>query len=152
MTEGKQVSISVVIRSLCMFRLFLANNCVSNDRLLMPHIAVTHTMCSDQAKVNAQAKIFTTRKRSLRRLCFHRFLPVHRGVSAPLHAGIHTLPGQTPPRETPPWAVHAEIWSTSGRYASHWNAFLSLMFSVYSLIFFTCALIFLCFRFHFRLV
>ena len=128
-----------------MFRLFLANYCVSNDRLLMPHIAVTHKLCSDQAKVNAQAKIFSTRKRSLRRLCFHRFPPVHRGVSAPLHAGIHTLPGQTPPRETPPWAVHAGIWSTSGRHASHSNASLSLMFSVYSLIFFTCSLIFFAF-------
>ena len=78
------------------------------------------------------------------------------GVSAPLHAGIHTL-GQTPPRQTnalgrhppgktlpwadtpwvdtpradTPWAdtpspptVHAGIRSTSGWYASHWNAFL----------------------------
>ena len=44
------------------------------------------------------------------------------GVSAPLHAGIHTPPGQTPPGQTPP--VHAGIRSTSGRYASHWNAFL----------------------------
>ena len=50
------------------------------------------------------------------------------GVSAPLHAGIHP-PGpeaDTPlagtPRHTPP--VHAGIWSTSGQYASHWNAFL----------------------------
>ena len=32
----------------------------------------------------------------------------------PVHAGIHT----------PRCIVHAEIWSTSGRYASHWNAFL----------------------------
>ena len=42
--------------------------------------------------------IFTARKRSLRRLCFHRCLSVHGGVSASLYAGIH------PPRQTPPWA------------------------------------------------
>ena len=38
-------------------------------------------------------------------------------------------PGRHPPRQTPPWAdtpctVHAGIRSKSGRYASHWNAFL----------------------------
>ena len=59
--------------------------------------------------------IITARKRSLRRLCFHRCLSVHRWGSAPLH---------TPPRPTSPCAVHAGIWSTSGRYASHSNAFL----------------------------
>ena len=77
-----------------------------------------------------------------------------RGVSSPLHAGIH-LPGQTPPSgqtplgrhpvgQTPPQAgtplnrlplgrhppgrhplaVHAGIWSTSRQYASHWKPFL----------------------------
>ena len=64
----------------------------------------------------------TSRKRRLRRLCFHRCLFVHRGVSAPLHTGIHTPhthpspgpeadtplgkhpPGQTPPLQTAPWA------------------------------------------------
>ena len=62
------------------------------------------------------------------------------GGSAPLHAQMHTPrqtpprppgqtpipPGQTPipPGQTPPRAVHAGIRSTSGRYASHWNAFL----------------------------
>ena len=30
----------------------------------------------------------------------------------------------TPPGQTPPCAVHAGIQSTSGQYASHWNAFL----------------------------
>ena len=49
----------------------------------------------------------TARKRSLRRLCFHRCLSVHReGVSAPLHAGIHPSPGtrgrHPPPGQTPP--------------------------------------------------
>ena len=120
--------------------------------------------------------IVTARKRSFRRLCFHRCLSVcpRGGVSAPLHAGIHPPrtrgrhpppwdqrqtplgrhppgrhpwadtphpgtrgrppwadtplgrhpPGQTPPGQTPPCTVHAGIRSTSGRYASHWNAFL----------------------------
>ena len=44
---------------------------------------------------------------------------------SPLHAGIHAPPPrQTPPGQTPPCPVHAGIRSTSGRYASHWNAFL----------------------------
>ena len=58
------------------------------------------------------------------------------GGSAPLHAGIHPPgrhhPGQTPPQpdtpppgQTPPCPVHAGIQSTSGRYASYWNAILS---------------------------
>ena len=47
--------------------------------------------------------IFTARKRSLRRLCFHRCLSVHGGVSAPLHAGIHPRDQrQTPPRSDTP--------------------------------------------------
>ena len=28
-------------------------------------------------------------------------------------------------RQTPPWEADSSIWSTSGRYASYWNAFLS---------------------------
>ena len=53
----------------------------------------------------------TARKRSLRRLCFHRCLSVHRegclslvlgrGVSA-THTPRQTLPGQRPPGKTPP--------------------------------------------------
>ena len=63
------------------------------------------------------------------------------GVYALLHAGIHPS-GQTSLGRHPPWsdtphgqtlplgrppphAVHAGIRSTSGRYPSHWNAFLS---------------------------
>ena len=76
--------------------------------------------------------LFTARKRSLRRLCLHRCLSIHKGggESAPLHAGIHKTPlgpgrhppgadtpqeqtpppgADTPPEQTPP-AVHA------GRY------------------------------------
>ena len=49
----------------------------------------------------------TARKRSLRRLCFHRCLSVQGGVSRSVHAGIappeQTLPsGQTPLEDTPP--------------------------------------------------
>ena len=73
---------------------------------------------------------------------------MHRPVIHP--PGRHLPPGQTLPGQTlPPWVntpwadtrqadtplpsacwdtppcpVHAEIWSTSGRYTSHWNAFL----------------------------
>ena len=52
-----------------------------------------------------------------------------------------TPPGQIPPRQTPrsrplwtftpPCAVHAGIRSTSGRYASHWNAFLPVIFVLF---------------------
>ena len=42
-------------------------------------------------------------------------------VQTPL--GTNT-PRQTPPRQAPPCTVHAGIWSTSGRYASLWNAIL----------------------------
>ena len=53
----------------------------------------------------------------------------------PVHAGIHTPTAQCMLRYTPLFpvhagihihlcAVHAGIRSTSGRYASHWNAFL----------------------------
>ena len=42
-------------------------------------------------------------------------------------AGTLPPPGQVPPRQVyPPATVHAGIWSTSRRYASHWNAFLLL--------------------------
>ena len=77
-------------------------------------------------------RIITARKRSLRRLCFHRCLSGHSGHRHPPPAdnprqatpqadtplGRHPSPGQTPP-----CPVHAGIRSTSGWYASHWNAF-----------------------------
>ena len=122
----------------------------------------------------------TARKRSLRRLCFHRCLSVHGGVCLPIAcwdthpleqvhplgrytpwAGtplgryipkqvhpqqVHTPWAGTPPAQCmlgytlpcpvharvhpplpPPCTVHAGIWSTSGRYASHWNAFLLIL-------------------------
>ena len=71
--------------------------------------------------------IFTARKRSLGQgnvltpVCDS----VHRGVSAPLHAGTQPPPppGKTPPKQTPPFRYYT-ICSTSGRYASYWNAYL----------------------------
>ena len=41
----------------------------------------------------------------------------------PLSPGRHP-PGQMPTGRHSYYAVHAGMWSTSGRYASHWNAFL----------------------------
>ena len=95
----------------------------------------------------------TARKQSLQRLCFHRCLSVHSGV-CPIACWdtphwADTLLGRHPPAQTPSWAdtplgrhplgrhppgqtppscaVHAGMWSTSGRYASHWNAFLLIL-------------------------
>ena len=74
--------------------------------------------------------IITARKRSLRRLCFHRCLSVHRGVYIPACNGADTQPGQTPPcrhppgqtplpgrhppGQTPPCAVHAWYGQQAG--------------------------------------
>ena len=55
---------------------------------------------------------------------------VHRGVSASVHAGIppprSRPPGADTPQEQtrPPRSACWEIRSTSGRYASYWNAIL----------------------------
>ena len=46
-----------------------------------------------------------------------------------VHAVIHNpLPSAC--WDTPPGTVYAGIWSTSGRYASYWNAYLSLLHSL----------------------
>ena len=37
---------------------------------------------------------------------------------------VHPLGRYSPRADAPPSAVHAEILSTSGQYASYWNAFL----------------------------
>ena len=93
-----------------------------------------------QAYNISMISIVTALKRSLRRLCFHRCLSVHRRSVYPTACwdtptprdqrqtplgtrGRHLL-GRNPPQADTPHAVHAGIWSTSGRYASHWNAFL----------------------------
>ena len=96
-------------------------------------------------------KFITALKRSLRRLCFHRCLSVHgrrgwecikactgQGACIPACTGQGGVcqggvcPGglldqrQTPPQRrgrSPPRGYYG-IRSTSGRYASHWKAFL----------------------------
>ena len=59
---------------------------------------------AQQGGLQQSVYLFTARKQSLRRLCFHRCLSVHGGgVSAPLHAGYTNpwqTPGQTPLRQT----------------------------------------------------
>ena len=48
----------------------------------------TRTICKRTVHILLRSCLVTAGKRSLRRLCFHRCLSVHRGgVSAPLHAG-----------------------------------------------------------------
>ena len=49
--------------------------------------------------------IITARKRSLRRLCFHRCLSVHRGV-----------PAQVPPSQVPTWQVHPLVGTAPSRH------------------------------------
>ena len=57
---------------------------------------------------------------------------VHAVIHNPLPSACwdkHHLPSacwDTPP----PGTVYAGIWSTSGRYASYWNAYLSLLHSL----------------------
>ena len=81
--------------------------------------------------------LVTARKRSLGQgnifapIC----LSVHRGGSTwagtpplrqlhPLASTPRPPPGRYAPWQVHPPPVHAGIWSTSGRYASYWNAFL----------------------------
>ena len=47
----------------------------------------------------------------------------------PVHAGIHTPLAQCMLRYTPLCTMHAGIPSTSGRYASYWNAYLLCNFN-----------------------
>ena len=81
----------------------LSPNCHSTD----------HTQTQAEPE-HSESTFITTRKRSLRRLCFHRCLSVH-GGSAPLHAGIHTTLSRPPPQaDTPTWA------DTPSRLRSAW--------------------------------
>ena len=105
---------------------------------------------SSHVTIFSSPPIFTNRKRSLRRLFLQvsvcpeekylgRYISwagTHPGQVHPLcrytPGQVHTPLAGTPPlgryppgRYTHPPAVHAGIWSTSGQYASHWNAFLS---------------------------
>ena len=62
------------------------------------------------------AWIFTARKQSLRRLCFHRCLSVHRGEYL----------GRYPPGQVhPPWQVHPPAGTPLGRYTP-WQVHPSL--------------------------
>ena len=66
------------------------------------------------------------------RKCFYRCVSVHRGgvcLSAcwdaiPPDGGTPPGPGRPPPDGEPPREADSSIRSTSGRYASYWNAFL----------------------------
>ena len=95
--------------------------------------------------VSGAIVIFTAHKQSLWRLCFTGVcLSTGEGVCPIAYWDTHP-PGpeadtpwarppprtrgrhpraRHPPGRTPPCAVHAGIRSTSGRYASHWTAFL----------------------------
>ena len=78
--------------------------------------SVTVTLCN-------RCDIVTVRKRGCGKVMFYTCLPVilftGGGLSASVHAGIHTSPGltppdrhpyrQTPPGQTPPCPVHAGI-------------------------------------------
>ena len=77
--------------------------------------------------------IVTACKQSLRRLCFYTCLSVilfKGGMSASVHAGIHTplgrhAPlGQTPPPGRPAPQCMLGDTGNKGRYASYWNAYL----------------------------
>ena len=49
-----------------------------------------------------------------------RYIPLGKYTPGQVHPQAGTSLAQVHPLAT----VHAGIWSTSGRYASHWNAFL----------------------------
>ena len=91
--------------------------------------------------------VFTARKRSFRRLCFHRCLCVHGGVSVthtqPLGPEADTCPAQCmlghthPPAQcmlghTSPWLILRDTVNKRG-YASHWNAFLFICIFLFPL-------------------
>ena len=97
----------------------------------VPSGPASKTRPEHSVQVRLNVTIITARKRSLRRLCFHRCLSVHRGRGLSLCSGGGLCPGGSlsmgvgglcqgnPRTETPsPRTV------TSGRYATYWNAFL----------------------------
>ena len=89
-------------------------------------------MHSESLQCDVHVKAFVTaRKRSLRRLCFYTCLSVilftGGGGSASVHAGIHPARSRDPQYMR---SACSEIRTTSGRYASYWNAvFLDSTFS-----------------------
>ena len=70
------------------------------------------------ALISTTGNLFTDRKRSLRRLCFHRCLSVHGGVYPIACWDTHTPDQrQIPPWEqTPPWRRHLPLAMHAGRY------------------------------------
>ena len=54
---------------------------------------------------------------------------LHLSVSHSIHRGWSPW-ADTPLGQTPPCTVHAGIRSTSGRYASHWNAYFIHSFTI----------------------
>ena len=45
--------------------------------------------------------------------------------------GAYNPPGSRHPRQQTPPQAHSSIWSTSGRYSSYWNEFLSISYIRY---------------------
>ena len=105
-----------------------------------------HTFCCDFCLFES---IITTRKRSLRRLCFYRCLSVHGGGRAchmtgghawwwgGMHARGHVCPGGAcmsggAMRGRGGMRGRGYGRSMSGRYASYWNAFLFFQWFVHT--------------------
>ena len=101
-------------------------------RIIDPYkVRNTVKSCSHRAKANVKRKsslmlpfvvdLFTARKRSLRRLCFHMCFSVHgwEGDGGLQPGGV----GQTYPFPIGYYGIR----STSGLYASYWNAFFFLI-------------------------
>ena len=64
---------------------------------------------------------------------------VHPPGQAHLRDQVHPLGRYTPQtRYTPRGSACWEIWTTSGRYTSYWNAFLSLIFFAFASTFARC--------------
>ena len=131
--EGQRMF--VVFNTLVLSPTFLTNKPSQWDAVWIKHRTLSSVSQSKWLLPTAtklgQGNIFTS-------VC-QEFCPQGGRVSASVHAGIHPLPpspqeqtpsgadppGQTPPGEqTPPREADCSIRSTSGRYASYWNAFL----------------------------
>ena len=86
---------------------------------------ITHTRIKITSVYVCIRLIITARKRSLRKLCFHKrlsFCPRGWGGSA-ASGGLVCPPRGVGGWADPPFGYYG-IRSTSGRYASYWNAFL----------------------------
>ena len=114
-------------------------NVYTNLHLTMPHLhflLFPDRYCQNGLSLNLS--LFTARKRSLgqgniftsvcQKFCSQGTTPLHAGI--PPQPGKDTPLGrQTPPgRQTPLHSACWEKWSTSGRYASYWNAILFFLY------------------------